>query len=163
MFFFQILISFVLLTGIFSPLTAKEGVVKKYSKPVYLFVQSAQAGSYNGKTLTLHNVSHSTVYFSDRPHRITGHILTSHFVEKWDQGKHSFKKSHPNADLSIFKGQGIDNVVVELTSVQLVGDNLIYGVKVLNGHLPKAFKQNSLFIDAFPTSVNGQITDSVTQ
>jgi hypothetical protein len=38
-----------------------------------------------------------------------------------------------------------------------------YSVRVLDGSVPDSFDSAVLFIDAFPTAVNGQIADAVTQ
>ena len=44
-----------------------------------LYVQSADAGSFDGKRLTLEGVG-TTLFFSDRPARVRGHIDTDKFV-----------------------------------------------------------------------------------
>src|SRR4029077_5154286 len=52
------------------------------------FVQNATSGSFDGKTLTLKSVG-PTLYFSDRPERITGQLRTSEFVSHWTKGADS--------------------------------------------------------------------------
>ena len=44
-----------------------------------MFVQSARSGTFDGSTLTLDSVG-STLYFSDRPARLEGHVKTGKFV-----------------------------------------------------------------------------------
>ena len=57
-----------------------------------------------------------TVCFTDRPARLAGHMQTSKFVPLWSQGKDSFLKDNPNATLSVFSGDNVADLVVELTT-----------------------------------------------
>jgi hypothetical protein len=111
-----------------------------------LFVQNSTAGSYDGKTLTLSGVG-PTVFFSDRPQRVTGQVRTAEFISHWDKGSDNFGENPPNASLSIFADKEIRTAIVELTSPKLKGNTLSYRVKVLKGQLPASFKESSLFID----------------
>ena len=122
-----------------------------------LFVQSATGGEYTDGVLVLHNVP-NTVYFSDRPSRMAGHISNESFLTFWnDRSKHTFHDDPPNAVLSMLT-EDHSNVVIELLSPPSIkGENLSYEVSVLSGRFPGSFGSCSLFID--PTSVNGQITD----
>jgi hypothetical protein len=65
-----------------------------------MFVQTAHGMSSDGTTLTLNQVTPSTLYFSDRPKRIVGHMTTSDFVDLWDEGDNSFEEDPPNAVLA---------------------------------------------------------------
>ena len=47
----------------------------------YLFVQTAHSISSKGDQLTLHGVGPGTLFFSDRPERITGHSATEEWVK----------------------------------------------------------------------------------
>lgn len=111
-----------------------------------LFVQSATAGSFDGQTLVLSGVG-ATSYFSDRPNRIAGHMLTETFVSQWAEGKDSFESNPPNAVLSVLDETGVNDSTVELSSPQLNDDQLSYQVKLLDGKPPAGFKSASLFID----------------
>ena len=59
------------------------------TKVELLFVQNAASGSFDGKTLTLNGVG-STLFFSDRPERITGQVRTSDFVGHWTKSADNF-------------------------------------------------------------------------
>ena len=111
-----------------------------------LFVQSATSGSYDGKTLTL-NGTPTTIYFSDRPERIVGHMDTGNFVGQWVKGKDSFEADPPNAVLSVLGKDGASDSVVELSNPHFKGNQISYQVKLLDGMPPKSFKTASLFID----------------
>src|SRR4029453_1529333 len=65
-----------------------------------LFVQAASAVSFACGQLTLHEVSPTTLFFSDRPKRIAGHVLTRRFLADWDKGADSFAQDTPTETLS---------------------------------------------------------------
>ncbi|WP_373479464.1 hypothetical protein [Geminocystis sp.] len=120
---------------------------KEVSDPVQLlFVQNSVKGSYDGKRLNLNGVG-STIFFSDRPERISGHVQNVEFIRHWDKGSDNFASNPPNATLSIFGEKGVNSVVIELTNPELENNNLSYQVKVLQGELPANFQESSLFID----------------
>ncbi len=112
-----------------------------------LFVQSAEAMSFEGKTLTLKNVSPAVIFFSDRPQRIAGHIKLSSFMQAWNEGSDSFAEDPPNANLSTVNRDSINNVVIELINPRVSGDDLVYDIRVLEGEVPATGGMSSLFID----------------
>jgi hypothetical protein len=113
-----------------------------------LFVQTAKSATFDSGKLTLEGVSPTTVFFSDRPSRIAGHLATEEMIPLWGEGKDSFTKDPPNATLSTFTGDGqVANVVVELKKPMLVGDKMTYEARVLQGKAPARAEGASLFID----------------
>ncbi len=126
-----------------------------------LYVQTAHGMTYDDDKLTLHTVAPSTLFFSDRPDRVTGHVSSDEFVQTWGDGEDSFASNPPNAALSIFgDGEEIHDVVVELYEPVLAGGDLTYRVNVLDGELPASGGPSSLFIDVIgrplsPVSVAG--------
>ncbi len=125
-----------------------------------LYVQTAGNVTYAGGKLTLHSLAPATLFFSDRPDRVTGHVASSEFVETWGDGDDSFASNPPNAALSIFGDGQIHDVVVELHDPILVGADLTYRVDVLDGELPASGGPSSLFIDVIgrplsPVSIAG--------
>ena len=116
----------------------------------YLFVQTADRVTFTDNTMTLHGVSPTTLFFSDRPERITGHQGTGIFVENWSEGNNSFASDPPNAALVILGDEDTEvaEIVVELKNPRLAKDSLSYGVTVLDGKMPSAGGVSSLFIDA---------------
>ena len=132
------------------------------AKVNYLFVQSAASAILKDGTLTLKGVSPTTVYFSDRPQRIAGHVETKSLVEalKEDQRPDSFKNDPPNATLSVLSKDFVDEVVVVLLEPKVNGDEMVYPVKVLEGAEEIEGGPVSLFIDVIgrpltPVSVAG--------
>ena len=87
-----------------------------------LYVQSAQGMAYADGTLTLQGVAPSTIIFSDRPDCIAGHQTTQEFFESWSVGDDSFADDPPNAVISIFSADQIQDVVVVLSEPTLDGD-----------------------------------------
>src|SRR5947207_14828513 len=120
----------------------------KQSKNVdVLFVQNAKNVSFNQGKLVLREVNPVTVCFTDRPARMAGHMQTSQFVPLWSRGKDSFLKDNPNATLSVFSGDNVSDLVVELSNPQLSGDDLTYDTRILEGTLPAEGGPCALFID----------------
>lgn len=129
-------------------------------KVQYLFVQTADRISSRDDQLTLHGVGPTTLFFSDRPERITGHGATEEWVQTWSKGEDSFASNPPNAVLSILDGEEVDDVVVVLKEPRLSDGDLSYTVSVLDGKLPASGGASSLFIDVIgrpltPVSVAG--------
>lgn len=127
----------------------------------FLFVHSARETTLADGVLRLGNISSSTIYFSDRPERIAGHLSTEEFVANWGHGgDDSFESDPPNATLSILSGPMPQEIVVVLTSPRLEDGVLIYNVEVLEGGASAVGDAASLFIDVIgrpltPLSVAG--------
>jgi hypothetical protein len=123
----------------------KEGA----GNPQYLFVQNGKGMTFDKakSRLTLKGVSPVTVFFSDRPERITGNMPTVSFLPLWKDGKDSFEKDPPNATLSIFTAGKVTDAVVVLRNPVLKGEDLSYEVKILQGELPPKGGPVALFID----------------
>ena len=125
-----------------------------------LYAQSAAGMAYDNGRLTLNGIAPTTLYFSDRPDRITGHITTQEFFDSWDEGDDSFAGDPPNAVLSIFSEEEVNDIVVVLKDPALAGDSFSYQVEILDGELPAGGGASSLFIDMIgrpltPVSVAG--------
>lgn len=105
-----------------------------------LFVQSAKGATLTNGTLTLTGVGATTVFFSDCPRRIAGHVATPEMLSLWSEGQNSFLKDPPNATLSAF-------TAAVLRNPQLSGDRMTYDVTVTQGSLPPNVDGASLFID----------------
>ena len=125
-----------------------------------LYVQSARGMAYEDGLLTLEGIAPTTILFSDRPDRVTGHIPSEEFFDSWGEGPDSFADDPPNAVLSIFTEDEINDVVVVLSDPALDGDQMSYSVDILDGEMPASGGANSLFIDTIgrpmtPVSVAG--------
>jgi hypothetical protein len=115
--------------------------------PQYLFVQTAPNVAFKDGTLTLENAAPTTVFFSDRPKRVTGHLRNDLFMKLWTEGKNSFKRDPPNASLSVFDAKGTQTVVVELSNPRVEGKDIVYNARALRGKLPEKGAASALFID----------------
>jgi hypothetical protein len=131
-----------------SPVITWTATGKQSEKNVdVLFVQNAKDVTFKNGKLVLQGVNPVTVCFTDRPARLAGHMQTSKFVPLWSQGKDSFLKDNPNATLSIFSGDNVSDLVVELSNPQLSGDDLTYDARLLEGTPPANGAACALFID----------------
>ena len=114
-----------------------------------MFVQIARTMTSDQTTLTLQDIAPSTLYFSDRPERVVGHMTTEQFVEQWTEGPNSFFEDPPNAVLS-YVGAGEDtpsDAVVVLRDPVVSGSSLSYSIEVLEGAVPAESGAVTLFID----------------
>ena len=127
-----------------------------------MFVQTAHGMTSDGTTLTLDEVTPSTLYFSDRPKRIVGHMTTADFVELWGEGDNSFEEDPPNAVLAFLEpgDQAPEDAVVVIKQPRLENGHLSYTIETLEGTVPTQTGPVTLFIDPFgrplsPVSVCG--------
>jgi len=112
----------------------------------FLMVQSAHAAKLENGVLRLDGVSPSTMYFSDRPDRIVGHLPTERFVDYWNDGE-TFNEVPPNAALSLLGTEAVEDVVVVLKSMRVEGHDAVYEVEVLEGPESIEGGANAFFID----------------
>ena len=127
-----------------------------------LFAQTAGGLTTDGDRVTFHRLSPSTLYFSDRPQRVVGHLTTQQFVDEWGKGENSFADDPPNAVISFVEtgDEKPEDAIVVLKDPQIEGDSLTYTVEMLEGSLPPKGELVSIFIDPFgrplsPVSVGG--------
>jgi hypothetical protein len=130
-----------------NPLITWTASGKQSKKVDVLFVQNAKNMTFNNGKLVLRGVNPVTVCFTDRPARMAGHMQTSKFVPLWSHGKDSFLKDNPNATLSVFRGDNVSDLVVELSNPQLSGNDLTYDARILEGTAPTNGGACALFID----------------
>ena len=116
-----------------------------------MFVQTAAGLQADDQTLRLVNVNPQTLFFSDRPVRLAGHMTMAAYMGEWRKGAgaNNFASDPPNATLSVFQSGQPDSklVVVKLTQPEVVGNDLVYHYKVVEGSMPKSGGQSALFID----------------
>jgi hypothetical protein len=127
-----------------------------------MFVQTAQGIERIDGTLTLQGVTPSTLYFSDRPERVVGHMTTADFVDLWAIGDNSFEADPPNAVLAFLEpgDQAPEDAVVVIQQPRLEDGQLSYSIEALEGTVPTQSGPVTLFIDPFgrplsPVSVCG--------
>jgi hypothetical protein len=117
-----------------------------------MFVQTAAEAAVVDDVLTLHDASRSTLYFSDRPERVVGHVTSEMFVDMWDEGENSFAENPPNAVLAFLEpGEDVpEDVVTVIRNPRMEGTTLSYDIEVLEGTMPAHAKGGvTLFIDPF--------------
>jgi hypothetical protein len=121
--------------------------------PQLMFVQVGEDLKVDdaAKTLRLVKVGQQTLYFSDRPVRLAGHLKMSEYLQEWTAkaGKDNFAADPPNAVLSVYEPGQDDSTlaVVEITHPRVDGADLVYNYKVIKGKLPASGGQTALFID----------------
>ena len=141
----------------------------KRNKVQFLFVQTAKSGSLveispGELTLTLNDILPSTIWFTDRPQRVTGSLTTSSFVEQgW--ATFDFNEDPPNAALEAeFEDDTRSVITLELESPEYdsLNNKITYMAMLLDGEptealahlhtssnseLSGSFEHSVLFID----------------
>jgi len=137
-----------------APLTSSLSLAQtkeEKDKVQLMFVQTADDFKADAKTLRLINVGKQTLYFSDRPKRIAGHLTMPAYMEEWKAGAgpDNFASDPPNATLSVYEsGQAANTLtVVEISHPVIEGHDLLYHYKLIEGTMPKAGGATALFID----------------
>jgi hypothetical protein len=131
-----------------------------------MFVQTARGATRAGDRLTLSGLGPSTLYFSDRPTRVVGHMTNDQFADLWAADAASdgdgFASDPPNAVLSFVDvgDDRPDDCVVVLRDPRSDGDSVSYAIEILEGSVPDSTGACTLFIDPLgrplsPVSVAG--------
>ena len=103
-----------------------------------MFVQTARGVRTADGAMTLLGLTPHTIYFSDRPERIVGHLTTHRFLQWWSEGDDSFAVDPPNAVLS-WGEPGTDapeEAVVVISDPAITDDGLRYRIETLQGTPP---------------------------
>ena len=127
-----------------------------------MFVQVASGSKSSEGVLTLSGVSPATLYFSDRPERVVGHMTNEQFIEGWSLGENNFATDPPNAVLSYIDAgdNRPEDCVVVLSDPKIGTDSIRYSYQLLEGSVPQSSAACTLFIDPLgrplsPVSVAG--------
>jgi hypothetical protein len=116
-----------------------------------MFVQTADNLKADEETLRLVNFSQQTLFFSDRPVRVAGHLTMPAYMDEWkaSEGTDNFSNDPPNATLSVYQPGRTDNTltVVEISHPLIEGKDLVYHYKLIEGKMPKTGGATALFID----------------
>src|SRR6266487_1186516 len=140
------LILFVLPTG-----RAEEKKKTEENKVQLMFVQTADDFKADGQTLRLVNVGQQTLYFSDRPVRVAGHLTMPAYMDEWKagEGPDNFSSDPPNATLSVYESGNHENTlaVVKISHPVIDGKDLVYQYKMIEGAMPEAGGATALLID----------------
>ena len=70
-----------------------------------MFVQVADNIKVDATTLRLVGVQQQTLYFSDRPVRVAGHLTMAGYLDEWKatEGPNNFGSNPPNATSSVYE------------------------------------------------------------
>jgi hypothetical protein len=128
-----------------------DDVQKELEEIEAMFVQVARNMTSDGGKVTFHGLSPATLYFSDRPQRVAGHLTAQQFVDEWDKGENSFAADPPNAVIAFLEegDEAPEDAIVVLKDPRLDGDDITYGYEVLEGAVPAKGESVSVFIDPF--------------
>lgn len=111
-----------------------------------LFIQTAENMVFDGKRLTLIDVSPRVIWFTDRPEQKTGYMTTEKFLSVWAKGANSFAADPPNVVL-VIKDTKTDPAVIEISAPQFSDNNISYIIEIIEGKLPPSGNATTLIID----------------
>jgi hypothetical protein len=94
-------------------------------------------------------VNQQTLYFSDRPLRIAGHLTMADYLKTWKEGRDNFGADPPNATLSVIEPGRAEQtlVVIKITKPVVDGADLLYSYQIIDGTMPATGGATSIFID----------------
>ena|SRR5271165_6735178 len=148
------ILAVLLFTAVMLSTAASQTAPAASSKTQLMFVQSAEDLKVDAakSTFRLVKVNQQTLYFSDRPQRIAGHMKMDQYLAEWAkaEGPDNFSADPPNAILSVYE-PGKDNntvVVVKISHPVVDGNDLVYSYKVIKGTIPAHGGATALFIDS---------------
>src|SRR5438094_10299520 len=112
------------------------------NKVQLMFVQTAEDLKADGNTLRLVNVGQQTLYFSDRPVRIAGHLRMPAYLDEWKagEGPDNFSSDPPNATISVYESGNHENTlaVIKISNRIIDGKDLVYNSERNEGAIPNA-------------------------
>ena len=102
-----------------------------------MFVQTADDLKTDGNTLRLVNVGQQTLYFSDRPVRVAGHLTMPAYLDEWKagEGPDNFSSDPPNATISVYESGNHENTlaVVKISHPVIDGKDMVYSLQANRG------------------------------
>ena len=149
----QAVILAMMIVSITACATKSKTSMNSSAEPEFMFVQIADDLKVDpaANTIRLVKVNQQTLYFTDRPERIAGHINMARYLEEWTAkaGKDNFGQDPPNAVLSVYEsGKPVNTLaVVEISQPYIDGKDLVYKYKIIEGDLPAGGGAVALFID----------------
>src|SRR6266576_5061055 len=99
-----------------------------------MFVQTADDLKADGNTLRLVNVGQQTLYFSERPARVAGHLTMPAYLDEWKagEGPDNFSSDPPNATISVYESGNHENTLaaVKISHPEIDGTALVHNYKL---------------------------------
>jgi hypothetical protein len=149
-----------LLLAYAAPFAIAESKTPAGKAPEVQFVQVAKTVTFKDGVLTLGDASPMTIFFSDRPQRLTGQLRNDLFAKLWNEGKNGFKDDPPNAALTVFNPVGAPKqAIVVLTNPRLDGKSILFDARTLKGEIPAQGGESTLFIDGYQTPCNSGLNN----
>jgi hypothetical protein len=143
-----------------APFAIAESKAPAAKAPEVQFVQVAKTVTFKDGVLTLGDASPMTIFFSDRPQRLTGQLRNDLFAKLWNEGKNGFKDDPPNAALTVFNPVGAPKqAIVVLTNPRLDGKSILFDARTLKGEIPAQGGESTLFIDGYQTPCNSGLNN----
>lgn len=112
----------------------------------YLFILTADTGTFEEGTLTL-NGTPIVAFYSLGAKRHAGHFFLGTFIEMWNTKAVILKTDPPRGTLNVLDNKGSNSCVIELSDPVGTINTVTFKARVLEGELPASFDSSSLFLD----------------
>jgi len=136
------LIASVAMTGLFA---AAENVIDDSKTPEYLFILTADTGTFKDGKLTL-NGTPIVAFYALGEKRDDGHFFSEQFVKMWDTKAVILKADPPNGTINILDDKGSYSAVMEFSEPKADINTITFKARVLEGDIPASFNSTSMFL-----------------
>lgn len=112
----------------------------------YLFILTADTGTFEDGTLTL-NGTPIVAFFALGTKRDAGHFFLGTFIEMWNTKAVISEADPPRGTLNVLDDKGSNSCVIELSVPEGTINTVTFKARILEGELPASFGSSSLFLD----------------
>lgn len=143
---FKTFLIFAIVFGTCAVFANAEHVIDDSKNPRYLFILTANTGTFEQGTLTLRGVP-VVAFFALGVKRHAGHFFLGTFIEMWNTKAVILKADPPNGTLNVLDDKGSNSCVIELSVPEGTINTVTFKARILEGELPASFGSSSLFLD----------------
>ena len=135
----------VLLFGICAVFAGAVNVIDDSKNPEYLFILTADTGTFKDGKLTLVGTP-IVAFYALGVKRDAGHFFSKAFVNMWDTKAVILKADPPNGTINILDEKGSYSAVMEFSEPESTINTITFKARVLEGDIPASFNSTSLFL-----------------
>ncbi|MEQ9617571.1 MAG: hypothetical protein RIG61_00160 [Deltaproteobacteria bacterium] len=121
-------------------------VIDDSKNPRYLFILTADTGSFKDGKLTLNGIP-IVAFYALGVKREAGHFFVEDFIKIWNTKAVLLKADPPNGTLNVVEDGKSFSCVIELSDPGAGVNAITFRARVLEGELPDSFGPSSLFLD----------------
>lgn len=124
---------------------AAENVIDDSKNPEYLFILTADTGTFKDGKLTLKGTP-IVAFYAIGVKRDAGHFFSEQFVKMWDTKAVILKADPPNGTINVLDEKGSYSGVMEFSEPVATINTVTFKARVLEGDIPASFNSTSMFL-----------------